>query len=51
MIGIIRIYWRLGKKIANKVEGYMMPHIVNIVEDFKRNASGKIVRPKKIYRV
>lgn len=41
----------LRKKIANKVEGYMMPHIVNIVEDFKRNASGKIVRPKKIYRV
>lgn len=42
---------QLKKNIADKVEGYMMPYVVNIVEDFKRNASGKVVRPKKIYRV
>lgn len=38
---------KLKELILKQVEGYMMPRRVNIVHDFKRNASGKVIRPVK----
>lgn len=37
----------LFKKIAAVLPAYKMPSIINIVEELPRNASGKIIRPKK----
>ena len=40
----------LKKIISKQVQSYMMPYVINIVKDFKRNASGKVVRPSKKLR-
>ena len=36
--------------ISKQLPGYLIPSIVNIVKDFKRNGSGKVIRPAKQIR-